>query len=83
MKIIFQAIVTANKIPLGYVNDIYHLDGINSSMWGTDVVPGVWKAEKDAYNNTNYPGIWTHASFNPQKSDCQPQQELIDMLKSL
>lgn len=29
------------------------------------------------------PGIWTHTSFRADKSDCHPQPELIDMLKSL
>lgn len=29
------------------------------------------------------PGIWTHTSFRADKSDCHPQPELIQMLKSL
>lgn len=29
------------------------------------------------------PGVWTHVSFLAEKSDCHPQPELIDMLKSL
>jgi len=29
------------------------------------------------------PGIWTHVSVRPDKSDCHPQPELIAMLKSL
>lgn len=29
------------------------------------------------------PGIWTHTSVRPDKSDCHPQPELIAMLKSL
>ena len=28
-------------------------------------------------------GVWTHVSFRPDKSDCHPQPELIQMLKSL
>ena len=28
-------------------------------------------------------GIWSHSSFRPDKSDCHPQPELINMLKSL
>jgi len=28
-------------------------------------------------------GVWTHVSFREDKSDCHPQPELIDMLKSL
>lgn len=29
------------------------------------------------------PGIWSHTSYRPDKSDCHPQPELIQMLKSL
>lgn len=28
-------------------------------------------------------GIWTHTSYRPDKSDCHPQPELINMLKNL
>lgn len=28
-------------------------------------------------------GVWTHVSYRDDKSDCSPQKELIDMLKSL
>jgi hypothetical protein len=28
-------------------------------------------------------GVWTHVSFREDKSDCHPQPELIEMLKSL
>lgn len=30
-----------------------------------------------------YHGIWSHTSYRPDKSDCHPQPELIEMLKSL
>lgn len=30
-----------------------------------------------------YHGIWTHASFRPDKSDCFPMPELINILKNL
>jgi hypothetical protein len=29
------------------------------------------------------PGVWTHTSFRPDKSDCHPQLELITALKGL
>lgn len=29
------------------------------------------------------PGVWTHASYLEEKSDCHPQEQLIYMLKSL
>lgn len=28
-------------------------------------------------------GVWTHVSFRKSKSDCHPQKELVEMLKSL
>jgi len=28
-------------------------------------------------------GVWTHVSYRKDKSDCHPQPELIEMLKSL
>ena len=28
-------------------------------------------------------GVWTHVSVRPDKSDCHPQSELVEMLKSL
>lgn len=29
------------------------------------------------------PGIWTHTSYRTDKSDCHPQEALVDMLKEL
>ena len=29
------------------------------------------------------PGIWTHANVRPDKTDCFPQPELMDMLNGL
>lgn len=29
------------------------------------------------------PGLYTHVSYRPDKSDCHPQPELVEMLKSL
>jgi hypothetical protein len=34
-----------------------------------------------ALNGT--PGVWSHTSFRADKSDCHPQPEIIEMLKSL
>lgn len=44
----------------------------NEDMWEETkrALVGVW-------------GIWTHTSFRADKSDCHPQPELIEMLKSL
>jgi hypothetical protein len=78
LRTLIAAIKLGNPdIKLGYVNDIY--SGVD--MWGKDAVPGVWTAEKAAY--AEKPGIWTHVSYVPDKSDCQPQPELISLLKSL
>ena len=80
LKTLIYAISSVwTKIPLGYVNDIYSSDNVD--MWGKDIVPGIWTAEHDAYAQKS--GIWTHVSYLPSKSDCQPQPELIAMLKSL
>ncbi len=41
----------------------------------------MWDVSKDAL--TGKPGVWTHTSYRSDKSDCHPQPELIEMLKSL
>lgn len=41
----------------------------------------MWSVSNKAMSGT--PGIWTHVSFRNDKSDCHPQAELIEMLKSL
>jgi N-acetyl-anhydromuramyl-L-alanine amidase AmpD len=43
--------------------------------------PNMWDVNEDALNGKN--GLWTHVSYRKDKSDCHPQPELIDMLKSL
>lgn len=41
----------------------------------------MWDISKDALSGK--PGIWTHVCYREDKSDCHPQPELIEMLKSL
>lgn len=41
----------------------------------------MWEYNKDAVQGA--PGIWTHVSYRKDKTDCHPQAELIDTLKSL
>lgn len=41
----------------------------------------MWEISNDALGGK--PGIWTHASYLYQKSDCHPQPNLIEMLESL
>lgn len=36
-----------------------------------------------AYALSGEPGIWSHVSYRSDKSDCHPQPELIEMLKSI
>lgn len=40
----------------------------------------MWDISKNALGGT--PGVWSHVSFR-EKSDCHPQENLIDMLKTL
>jgi len=58
---------------LVYWNERYNIPlDYNEKMWGFN---------QRAYTGT--PGIWAHTSYREDKSDCHPQPELIDMLKSL
>jgi N-acetyl-anhydromuramyl-L-alanine amidase AmpD len=41
----------------------------------------MWQLSKQALNGA--PGIWSHTSYRPDKTDCHPQPELIDLLKSI
>lgn len=41
----------------------------------------MWDVSKRALSGV--PGVWTHVSYRPDKSDCHPQPELIEMLKNL
>lgn len=41
----------------------------------------MWGVSKKALAGKS--GVWTHASYRKDKSDCHPQPELIEMLKSL
>lgn len=47
----------------------------------SNYINNMWDVSKDALIGT--PGIWSHTSFRDDKSDCHPQPELIQMLKSL
>jgi N-acetyl-anhydromuramyl-L-alanine amidase AmpD len=41
----------------------------------------IWDVSIEALRGD--PGVYTHTSFRSDKSDCAPQKELVDMLKSL
>jgi len=41
----------------------------------------MWDMSKNALSGK--PGVYTHVSYRPDKSDCHPQPELVEMLKSL
>ena len=78
VKKIIQAVKTRfADIPLEYVNDRY-----STNMWGTyNAGTNKWSPSLPALQGK--PGIWTHVSYRYDKSDCHPQPQLIDMLKSL
>ena len=64
-------------IELKYVNDLY-----GGNMWGTfNTITNKWEVDENAMAGKS--GVWTHTSFRTDKSDCHPQIELIQMLKSL
>lgn len=46
-----------------------------------DYRPDMWDVSRAALNGD--PGIWSHNSYRPDKSDVHPQPELIKMLKQL
>lgn len=56
----------------------------NDDIW--DLTPqgkatGCYGVSKNALNGKA--GVWTHTSYRNDKSDCHPQPQLIEMLKSL
>lgn len=65
--------IASTKYLLEYWNDKYNIPlDYKTNMWNlnTDALEGV-------------PGVWTHVSYRPDKSDCHPDPSLIKMLKSL
>lgn len=68
-----KAQIESTVFLLKYWRDKYGIPiDYNSQMWNMSV---------DALNGK--PGVWTHTSFRPDKSDCHPQRDLIEALKSL
>ena len=67
-----DAQIASLKYLLEYWNEKYNIP-LNYN-------PEMWRLNEDALKGQE--GVWTHVSFRPDKSDCHPQQELIDMLKS-
>jgi N-acetyl-anhydromuramyl-L-alanine amidase AmpD len=68
-----NAQIDAVKKLLIFWNERYGIPlDYNEDMWAISNVALSGKA-----------GVWTHVSFREDKSDCHPQKELIDMLKSL
>lgn len=56
-----------------YLGEVYKID--------LSYKEDMWDLSKDAL--AGKPGVYTHVSFRKDKSDCHPQTELINMLKSL
>jgi len=50
------------------------------NMWGV-IKNNKWEADERALSTE--PGIWSHTSYRPDKSDAHPQPELIQMLQNL
>lgn len=59
---------------LRYLCDVYEIDPKFKGMEIFDI-------DKRALRGEN--GIWTHVSVRPDKFDCHPQPELVQMLQSL
>jgi N-acetyl-anhydromuramyl-L-alanine amidase AmpD len=61
------------QILLNYLCESYNIPNTyNSDMWDYS---------RSAMNGSS--GIWTHVSFRKDKSDCFPQDELVDLIKNL
>ena len=59
---------------LRFLADKYDIDSKFKGMKMFDICPAALQGER---------GIWTHTSVRPDKFDCQPQIELVQMLQSL
>lgn len=58
---------------LRYVSEVFEIPTkYNADMWDVSL---------NALSGK--PGIWSHTSYRPDKSDCHPQPELIQVLKAL
>jgi hypothetical protein len=72
-----------------YTNDQLQTTGELLKLWRDrygimlDYNADMWKVSESALKGT--PGVWSHTSFRPapDKVDCHPQPEMIEMLKSL
>jgi N-acetyl-anhydromuramyl-L-alanine amidase AmpD len=71
-KYTFAQIESVKRLLL-YWNKIYNID--------LTYHENMWRLNKEALSGA--PGIWTHASYRADKSDCCPQTPLVDMLKNL
>jgi N-acetyl-anhydromuramyl-L-alanine amidase AmpD len=69
---------TDEQIESGMILANYLCDKYNIPK---DYNENMFEVNKEALSNK--PGIWTHTSYRPDKSDCHPQPELISALKSL
>ena len=68
-----DAQVQTLKELLIYWNDVYGIP--------LDYQENMWEFNKDALSGK--PGIWSHTSFRPDKSDLFPDENIIKMLKNL
>lgn len=65
------------------LNSLRYLLNYLTHVWKIprDYFPDMWEVSKDAIQGK--PGIWTHVSYRRSKTDCHPQRELVNVLKSL
>lgn len=76
-----EQIESTRKILLA-INEVHGISlSYNEDMWGNyNTSTKMWEPNKDAMNGKE--GIWAHVSYRPDKSDCHPDPDLIEMLKS-
>lgn len=68
-----------------HIKDIYPTIDITKGLieeLETKSPAEAFEFNRDAYDGRVY-GLWTHTNVRKDKFDCFPQQELVDMLKSL
>lgn len=79
----FRGYFAYEKYDAGQIADLRNLLLHLKKKWGISLRYNaeMWDFNRKAMVGTH--GLWTHVSYRPDKSDCHPQPELIEMLKSL
>ena len=79
----FRDFIYFEKYTPEQINSIGQLVTYLCDKFGIDKTykEDMWAVSKNALGSV--PGIWTHVSYRADKSDCHPQEDLIDMLQNL